>query len=154
MGMRGWLSNYGCEWTLITWSSGALLERGCDCSQRPGQINSALYFSRSVENSRGLGVGRQSWLLRYLETSLKNDFICCKEKKSFIIELNTSWRLSWQNCALLLLVSAGKKFQKKRMAFLQYMQWAVIPCLSMYILTNSIASFICGKRNIALYSIV
>lgn len=43
----------------------------------------------------GWEAGRLSWLLRYPETSLKNDFICCKKKKSFIIDPSTSWRLSW-----------------------------------------------------------
>lgn len=31
----------------------------------------------------GWAMRRQSWLLRYPETSLKNDFICCTQKKKF-----------------------------------------------------------------------
>lgn len=43
------------------------------------QILSALYFSEGIECYAGGARGEeQSRLLRYLETLLKNDFICCK----------------------------------------------------------------------------
>lgn len=61
-----------------------MLGGGCVCGQDDlARLIVIPYFSESIGNYRRK---KSSWLLRNLETRLKNDFIGCKGKKGFIVD--------------------------------------------------------------------